>query len=808
MKKNYLSKVILRLTFFALLFSAHQLTAQSGACVMVEWSAHYGGNFDEGANDVIPTADGGFVAVGYSRSSNNMVTQNQGKADYWIIKVDSLGALQWEESYGGSENDIASSVVQTPDGGYLVAGGAVSFDVQVIGNHGSEDVWVLKLDAMGQLEWAKTYGGSLNERAESIAATMDGHYILAGYSQSFDHDVSDNNGDFDYWVLKIDIDGNLLWEKNFGGSLSDFGFDINPTSDGGYLMVGSTISQNGDVNDNNGFYDYWIVKMDADGKLLWERNYGGTQEERAYAIEVFPDDGAVITGTSNSSDGDVDSNNGNYDFWTIRINADGDLLWENSYGGISEDRAYDVVVLSDGTLLTAGVSSSNSGDVGNNFGSQDAWVVKLDAADGNLVWEKNLGGSKEDRLFAMAETLSGGYVGAGLSASDDIHLPANFGGRDMWLINLSPDTLAIDLGKDTTLCFNDNLVLQVEMDDISYLWSDGSTDPFLSVSESGEYWLEIDLFGCLARDTIQVDYLTETGVSLGNDTILCEGASLLLTFDIPGAAYEWRDGSVNDSFLVEVPGNYWVSIFKNGCEQKDTIAVDFVSVDIGFPGEAFICEGESLVLNVERPQSSYLWQDGTTNPQYTITGPGIYWVQLTQSGCSFGDTINVDFQDGPDSIFAAHQYICENEGIWFDASFPGANYTWQDGSTEPRFKAVAPGSYRVEVDINGCLFVEETTLKSCERCLFIPNVFSPNGDGINDDFLTAATCELIDYRALIFDRWGNIVFESFDPAFFWDGNYGGQKADIGTYTYLITYGLASNGRQKPQQRTGTLTLIR
>lgn len=793
--------------FLSLLIFEYSLNAQSGACVMVEWSENYGGAFDEGANDVIPTTDGGFLSVGFSRSSNNMVTQNQGKADYWIVKVDSLGVLEWEKSYGGSENDIASSVVQTPDGGYIVAGGAVSFDVNVVGNHGEEDVWVLKLDSQGQLEWGKTFGGSLNERAESIVPTLDGNYLLAGYSESFDDDVNDNFGDFDYWAIKIDINGNLLWENNFGGSQSDFCFDAKTTSDGGFILVGSTFSNNQNVNSNNGFYDYWVIKIDASGNLVWENNFGGTLEERAYSVIVLPNDGAIIAGTSNSSDFDVNGNFGNYDFWIIRVDASGNMIWEKNLGGSSEDRAYALTLLADGTFLSAGYSSSNNGDVGNNFGSVDAWLIKMDV-DGNLIWEKNLGGSKEDRLYAIAQNMTDGYIGAGLSASNDNHLPDNFGGRDLWMINLSPDSLAIDIGNDTTLCFNENLVLELEMDDITYLWSDGSTDPFLAVGESGEYWLEIDLFGCLARDTINVDYLTETGVSLGNDTILCEGQTLLLSFDIPGAEYEWRDGTMNDSFLVEIPGNYWVTIYKNGCEQKDTIQVDYTSIEIGFDDEAFICEGETLLLDVAEPQATYLWQDNSTQPNYSISGPGVYWVKLTQNGCSFSDTVRVDFQDGPDSIFATHQYICEDEGIWFDATFPGATYEWQDGSVEPLFKAVQPGNYEVAVNINGCVFTEKVDLIACEKCLFIPNIFSPNGDGINDDFLTAATCELLDYHEVVFDRWGNLVFESFDQSLYWDGMYKGQKADLGVYAYLITYFLENNGKLEPQERSGTVTIIR
>ena len=801
--KNSVSLLLVVFNFF-LVFP---LWSQQGDCVKVEWSENYGGFLNDGANALIQTTDGGYLAVGSARSNNMNLTVNYGKADYWIIKVDSLGELEWQASFGGSENDIASDAVQAPDGGYIVVGGAVSFDVDVIGNNGSEDVWVLKLDSNGNLQWSRTFGGSGNERAEAVDLTTDGNYVIAGYSESFDGDIGENNGDFDYWLLKIDGSGNLLWERSFGGSLSDFGFDVKQANDGGYLMAGSTISNNGDVNDNNGFYDYWVVKTDANGDLLWTQNYGGTLEERAYSIALTLDGGAIVSGTSNSSDWDVQGNSGSYDYWLTKIDADGNLVWGATFGGPLEDRSFSVTALADGDYLAAGYSLSEGGVVSANYGSFDAWLIKFDD-NGNLIWEKNLGGAQEDRLYSVIARTDGGYAGAGFSTSEDIDLPDNFGDKDLWIISLSPDTLSIDLGNDTTLCFNDQLVIQYEIEDAGYLWSDGSSEEFLAVTTSGEYWLEVDQEGCKARDTIVVDYLSEAAVTLGNDTILCEGETLLFSFDIPGADYEWRDGSVNDSFVVDIPGSYWVEVNKDGCQESDTVEVAFTTIDIDFVETAFICEGDELLLDATHPQATYTWQDGTSEPLFSVSGPGVYWVKVNVGGCSAGDTTTVDFQPGPDSIFAATSYICEDEGIWFDASFEGATYLWQDGSTEPLFKAVTPGEYSVQVNINNCIFGESTELSSCERCLYIPNIFSPNGDGINDNFRTFPACELNNYHEIIFDRWGNIVFESFSVDDFWDGNYDGQKATMGAYLYFIEYNINNNGNNLPQTKTGTVTIIR
>ena len=423
-----------------------QTFAQQGACVKVEWSENYGGFQNEASNSLIQTSDGGFLSVGYSRSSNLMLSQNWGKSDFWIIKVDEFGALEWEKNYGGSENDIATDAVQTPDGGFIVVGGTVSFDVDVSGNKGFEDVWVIKINENGSLEWSKTFGGSQNEKAEAIEPTSDGNYVIAGYSDSNDDDVDSNNGDFDFWLLKINGNGDLIWENNYGGSLSDWGFDVKQMADGGFLMVGSTFSNDVDVSINNGFYDYWVIKTDADGVLLWEKNFGGTLEERAYSLSLTSDGGAVITGTSNSSDWDVNSNNGSYDYWIIKIDNNGNLIWSQNLGGPGEDRSFSIVELSEGDYLACGFSANAGTNVSGNYGSLDAWVLRI-SQSGDLVWEKNLGGSNEDRLYSVLEKSDGGFAASGLSESDDFDLSDNFGQKDKWIISLSPDSISFDLRK-------------------------------------------------------------------------------------------------------------------------------------------------------------------------------------------------------------------------------------------------------------------------------------------------------------------------------------------------------------------------
>lgn len=782
------------------------LFAQQKECVFVDWSKHYGGTKSDAANDFQKTADGGFIVVGYSRSSDEDVAGNKGASDYWVLKLDSLGTIQWQQNYGGADNDIATAVLQLANGDYIVAGGSVSFDGQVQGSHGQEDAWVLRLDALGNIIWKNSYGGSLNDRAESIQPTSDGGFILSGYSQSSNGDLNGNKGEFDYWVFKIDANGNSVWHKNYGGSLSEYAYDALQTNDGGFLVAGSSFSNNGDVPTNQGFYDYFLMKLDGVGNLIWSKSFGGSGEERAYAISLTTD-GAFAAGTSNSASGDLPGNNGSYDYWIAKFSLVGDIIWSKNFGGSTDDRALAITTKTDGGVLVTGYSASSNIDVGGNYGSKDAWLLNL-TSDGQLIWEKNLGGTLDDRFFAVQELVEGGYACAGFASSKDHDLDGNFGEQDFWVVKLSPDSLHIDLGQDTILCAGEGIILNIEQTGVSYLWKDGSTLPVYLVSSPGEYWVEIDKQGCKSRDTVSVEYVSETPVSLGNDTILCEGEVLVLDPGIPSAAISWKDGSHDPTLPVNSSGIFWVEVSKDGCEYRDTIEIGFTTVPFELGEDIKLCEGETSSLNIDLQNASFLWQDGSTGSGYTITSPGLVWVKVAQGGCSRADSLQTVYQAGPINPLPDIGFICENEGVWFNAKFDGATYQWQDGSTNHNFKAVQPGNYGVEIAVGGCVFKDEVELLACERCLYVPNVFSPNGDGINDEFKGFAGCEISNFRQYVFDRWGNLVYENENPDLGWDGNRKGDKAQTGVYAYRIEFDFNNNGVINHQVRTGEISLVR
>lgn len=206
--------------------------------------------------------------------------------------------IQWQAVTGGTDTDITNSIQPTADGGYIAAGFSSSNDGDVSGNHGGSDYWVVKLDALGNKVWQKLLGGSANDNANDIQQTTDGGYIVAGYTFSNNGDVSGNhNPDSDGWIVKLDTTGNLIWQKAIGGVGGDFITAIQQTSDGGYLAGGYSASNNGDASGSNGFFDFWVIKLDSSGNILWHKMIGSSQDERASTLQKTADGGCIIAGS-------------------------------------------------------------------------------------------------------------------------------------------------------------------------------------------------------------------------------------------------------------------------------------------------------------------------------------------------------------------------------------------------------------------------------------------------------------------------------------------------------------------------------
>lgn len=391
------------------------------------------------------TSDGGFIAAGWTGSNDGDVTGNHGADDFWVVKLEATGAFSWQKTFGGTNDDQANSVQQTSDGGYIVAGWTASNDGDVTGYHGAWDWWVVKLDALGTMVWQLTLGGSAPEKANSIRQTIDGGYIVAGWTGSNDGDVSGNHGVNDVWVVKVDPAGGLEWQKALGGSYNDGAFSIRELATGELVVAGQSDSNDGDVLGNNGLVDYWIVNFVPNGGILWQEGFGGSYIDIANTVNGTTDGGYFVAGSTTSSDGDVVGFHGNTDGWALKLDAVGNPVWQRSLGGTGADDARSAQQTVAGGYVIAGRAVSNDGDVSGNHGYDDAWVVMLDAA-GNLDWQKCLGGSGGEFANAIEQTSDGGFVIAGSASSNDGDVSGHHGNGDFWVVKLdSTNTGAPDL---------------------------------------------------------------------------------------------------------------------------------------------------------------------------------------------------------------------------------------------------------------------------------------------------------------------------------------------------------------------------
>jgi hypothetical protein len=433
----------------------------------IQWQKSLGGTYYEEAFSIQQTSDGGYIVVGDTESNDGDVSGNHDTtgtfSDYWVVKLDSIGNIQWQKTFGGTRGDYAYSVIQTVQGDFIIAGGTSSNDGDVTGFHGAvdsycsddgfnfsrcRDCWIVKLDSSGNLIWGKTFGGTKDDNAKSIIQASDGGYIFAGLTQSIDGDISENNGSCDFWVVKLDTSGNFQWEKCLGGTKNEKAYSIQLTNDNGYIVAGYSYSNDGDISGHHGSVDTadcWIVKIDSIGNIQWQKCLGGTKIDAANSIQQASDGGFIVAGRSFSNNGDVTGHHGytgSPDFWVVKLDNTGNILWQKSLGGTGYEIALSIHLTNDNGFIIAGFANSSDGDVTGNHGGGDYWVVKLDST-GNIQWQKCLGGTDSDGANSIDLVDNGGFIIAGWSNSNDSDVSGNHGDYDFWVVKLAPYNLSI-----------------------------------------------------------------------------------------------------------------------------------------------------------------------------------------------------------------------------------------------------------------------------------------------------------------------------------------------------------------------------
>lgn len=425
------------------------------------WENSYGGKHAEFLYDAIPTPDYGFLLAGSSISNKNgnKADANKGDLDYWVWKMDEKGTPEWQKSFGGDGVDILQSVKLANDGGFILAGtssSSISGDKKEACK-GQEDFWIIKLDAKGNEIWQRTIGGSGQEKLLSIAQTKDGGYILGGTSSSNTSEPDekgvidkygkseDSRGSLDYWVVKLDTKGEIKWQKTLGGQYVDELKSIEQTNDKGYILGGYSNSPiSGDkTQENFGLNDYWIIKLDEEGNELWQHTFGGDQDDTLFALTQTNDGGFIAGGNSNSgpTNSKSKSNQNGADFWVLKLDKTGTIEWQETYNYGKKDVLTSIVENVDGTFIIGGYAQSESvqksvGKKADKEGINDYIALKIKAT-GEEIWTQTVGSKGDEILKKLFETRDGGYILAGTSignASKDKN--AAIGGSDFWIVKL------------------------------------------------------------------------------------------------------------------------------------------------------------------------------------------------------------------------------------------------------------------------------------------------------------------------------------------------------------------------------------
>lgn len=356
----------------------------------VTFGRAYGGANEDVGNSVVQTLDGGFVVVGHTLSFG------AGRSDVYLVKTDAAGDTLWTRTYGDSLDDAGLSVRETQDSGYVIVGSTTP-----LGSTGWSDVYLIKTDSLGDTLWSKTFGGSGIDAGSSVQQTSDLGYVIAGYTYSM------GAGGADFYLIKTDSSGNLLWMRTYGGAYGDEAFAVQQTNDNGYIIVGYTGSF------GTSHLDFYLVKTDSLGDTLWTRTYGTSGDDWGYSVDQTSDGGYIVAGAA--------SGPGFYDLYLVKTDSSGDTLWTRTYGTDGLEGAWSVEQTRDGGYIVAGLTDAYGA------GSYDVYLVKTDST-GDSLWTRSYGGPDYDEGFSVQQTSDDGYIIAGRTDS------YGAGGSDVYLV--------------------------------------------------------------------------------------------------------------------------------------------------------------------------------------------------------------------------------------------------------------------------------------------------------------------------------------------------------------------------------------
>lgn len=653
----------------------------------IQWAKTYGGSEADAPEKIIQTADGGYAFIGYAISNDGDVTENKGQADYWLVKTNATGTIEWQKTFGGTTSDTGSALKQTPDGGFIIGGSTYSDDGDISENNSEpglgQDFWILKISSTGEVEWKNNYGGNYEEILKDLQLTSDGGYIAVGTTASKSGDVSGGygiEGNFfqEGWVVKIDSQGVMEWQRPYGGYEGFVEFsNIQQTTDGGYIIGGyAGYGFDGDFPEPNGNIDFWALKINATGDIEWSKVFGGSRDDYGQKISQTLDGGYIIVGGVYSNDGDVTGGygNGNTDLWVLKLDSQGELEWKKLIGGTGAEGGSVAYETPDHHFVIGGGTSSSDGDFAGfpNNGNLNHFLIKLNGANGSIIWTKTMGGSAMDVFFDFQLTAEGGFITVGSSFSNDGNVSGNHGSADIWVVKLSPDCLVPELNVATThtICAGEALTLTagVVAETVNWYAAANAETPIFTgavfevpeLAETTSFWVEASNYICKTSRTEVVVTVNPLPVLTIQETevVICSGSEASLYASSPGHVIFWYANQTDTQYLYH--GNlfvtevltenttYWVEAYNltTGCRSERIEVAIAVGETLLAPTAASPQELESgltladLIVTHAGTLTWYANESLTTElPETTVAVDGTtYYVIQSAGACASSST--------------------------------------------------------------------------------------------------------------------------------------------------------------------------
>ncbi|MEO5675223.1 MAG: PKD domain-containing protein, partial [Chitinophagales bacterium] len=740
--------IFLPLIFVSLL-SAAQLTEI--------WNYRYGGTKDDFTGGIIATTDGGAISWGYSYSdaTGDKTEDLKGKQDYWVVKADENGLMQWNKSFGGAAfYNYMTCVMETHDQGFILGGytpADSSFDKSE-DNRGGNDYWIIRIDSLGNKLWDKTYGTKKDDFMSCVYATSDGGFLLGGTTSA---DSSGDKGSLgkggaDYWIIKTDSNGVYQWDKDYGGTKEDYISRVLQTKDGGYYLAGLSYSGiTGDKTENTkGGSDFWVIKIDGNGNYLWDKDYGTSSAEGGLSsysfMDITLDDGIILAAITDAGiNGDKTVPNwGNVyaDYWAVRLDSNGNKLWDQHYGGnAEEDEFYNVWHTADGGFLLSGASYSGiSGDKSENNGSQaeQAWCIKVDSI-GNKIWDHTLL-TLDHNEGGMCSELQDGCV------LINTYTNANAGGektQDSWANSYDYFFAKFCYGlqiPDAAFTVSDSAIcpqLCINFSDLStnsptdWNWSfpggspSGSTDQNpvnICYNTSGVYDVTLITANPIGSDTIILSsYITvyaPLAISISQN-------GSVLTCNPSANSYQWFmdgiiiPGATTQTVTISQTGTYTVEILdSNGCSSASDLVVTSIPSPDFIAADSTVCEKFCINFFDQSTNNPIGWNwnfeggdpasSAIQNPLICYAIPGVYDVTLITTSANGLDTLTLP---GYITVYPTPLFPSISQFGYTLTSSVANSYQWQfnavdiPGATNQSYTILQTGFYTVIIgDSNGC----------------------------------------------------------------------------------------------------------